>query len=69
MLCTKNPILNMPFHGSCQHNAFNRTADALELVDVVAMAHPLYVLLDDRTAVKLFGYVVSSGTDDFDTRL
>ena len=34
------------------------------LGDVVAVAHPLHVLLDDRTAVELLRHIVGRGADE-----
>lgn len=65
----QNTVLNMPFNRTRQHNPLNRTADPLQLVHIIAVADPLHVLLDNRSAIQLFCYIVGSRSDNLNPAL
>ncbi|MNT77545.1 hypothetical protein D3C72_2166730 [compost metagenome] len=65
----EDAVLDMPFHRTRQHDAFNGPPDPLQLADIMPMADPLHILLNDRSAVQLFRHIVGRCTDDFNTAL
>lgn len=65
----EDSVLNMPFDGTGQNHPLNRTSNALQLINIIAVADPLNILLDNRSAIKLLGHVMGSRPDDLDSAL
>ena len=62
-------VLEVQRHSARQDQPLDVAADALEIVDALAMVDANHVLIDDRSVVKLFGNVVGGGTNQLDPPL
>ena len=52
-----------------EDEALDVAADPHQVVDLVAVADPGHVLVDDRAGVELLGHVVGGGADQLDAAL
>ena len=59
----QHPVVEVVADGAGEDEALEVAADADQVLERVAVADPLYVLLDDRAGVELLGRVVGGGAD------
>ena len=59
----------MGFERSGEDEPLDVAADPLQVLDLIAVADPGHVLIDDRAAVELLGDVVGGRTDQLDAAL
>ncbi|KAG1317178.1 hypothetical protein G6F63_015778 [Rhizopus arrhizus] len=62
----QDAVLDMPAHGTRQHQRFGVTAQPHQLTRCHGMVHARDVLFDDRAFVQILGDVVRGGADDLD---
>src|SRR3954463_1118325 len=65
----QNPVLNVPAYGPRKNNLLEVTAFLHQSVQRVAMGHADDVLLDDRTLVQNFCYVVAGSAHQLHSAL
>ena len=65
----QDPIVEVGDHRAGQHQPLDVAADPDQVVDLVAVADPGHVLVDDRAGVELGGDVVGGGADQLDPAL
>lgn len=63
----EDAVFDMPADGASQNDAFDVTAQAPQVVSIVAVIDPQDVLLYDRAGVQILGDIVGGCTDEFDT--
>jgi hypothetical protein len=60
----EHPVVNVSSQGPRKDRDLEVPAPALQVLDIVAMADPQHVLVNDRTVVQVGGDVVSRDTDE-----